>query len=266
MIRGIDHLVIACADPDAAAAQLESTAGIVSTGGGRHDAFGTWNRLAFLADGSYLELIGVIDRDLASRSPVGAAALRALDEHGGGLATWAALVGDVEAAVEALAEGGYGRPSHGTRRRDDGERVEWWTAFPDGPLTPERPFLIQHAMTGAEWGPAALEARARFVHPVGSRVGLRRLTLAVDHPAAVATGLRRALGVEGHAVADLAVLRLGPHELRLVPRRELAAPAAVTLSADLQTPVSVQVLNVVVGLERGEVRAVQNASPSPADR
>lgn len=266
MIRGIDHLVIACADPDDAAAQLESTAGILCTGGGRHEAFGTWNRLAFLADGSYLELIGVTDRELAGRSPVGAAALRALEEHGGGLATWAALVDDVEAAVGALADGGYGRPSHGTRRRNDGELVEWWTAFPDGPLAPERPFLIQHAMTGVEWGPAALEARARFAHPVGSRVGLRRLTLAVDHPEAIAAGLRRALGVEGEAVADLAVLRIGPHELRLVPRRELAAPAGVTLSADLETPISVQLLNVVIGLERGAVRAEQNASASPADR
>ena len=38
--------------------------GIAFTGGGRHEAWGTFNRLAFLGD-TYLELIGVFDRALA---------------------------------------------------------------------------------------------------------------------------------------------------------------------------------------------------------
>ena len=78
MIRGIDHLVIACADPDAAARELEEAIGIAATGGGRHVGRGTFNRIAWLADGSYLELIGVDDRDAAMQQPVGAAAVRAL--------------------------------------------------------------------------------------------------------------------------------------------------------------------------------------------
>ena len=61
MLLGIDHLVIAVRDPDAAAATIERDLGIAFTGGGRHDAWGTFNRLAFLGD-SYLELIGVFDR------------------------------------------------------------------------------------------------------------------------------------------------------------------------------------------------------------
>jgi hypothetical protein len=251
MIRGIDHLVIACDDPDAAARKLEAAAGIVCTGGGRHEAFGTRNSLAFLADGSYLELIGVTDRELAARSPVGAAALRMLDAHGGGLATWAALVDDVEAAVAVLNRAGaaYGRPTHGTRRRDDGELVEWWTAFPDALLTPTLPFLIQHAYTGAEWGAAALEERARFVHPVGSPVRLIGLTLAVDDPPAAAAGIARSLGVTTDSVADLAVIPLGPHELRLLPRREMAVPAALTVAADVGSPMSVEVLGLRIGIE-----------------
>ena len=70
MIRGIDHLVIACPDPDEAAATLESELGLAVTGGGRHPGAGSWNRIAWLADGSYLELIGIDDPELASRSPV----------------------------------------------------------------------------------------------------------------------------------------------------------------------------------------------------
>ena len=89
MIRGIDHLVIACVDPNAAAAELESSLGIACGGGGRHPGLGTWNRIAWLADGSYLELMGVDDREAALQGPVGAAAVAVLDASGGGLATYA---------------------------------------------------------------------------------------------------------------------------------------------------------------------------------
>jgi hypothetical protein len=252
MIRGIDHLVIACDDPDAAAGELAATLGIACTGGGRHEAFGTRNRLAFLADGSYLELIGVSDPDLARRSPVGAAALQALETNGGGLATWAVLVDDAATAVAELNAAGasYGPPIHGTRRRDDEELVEWWTAVPDTPLSPVAPFLIQHADTGAEWGPAAVEERARFVHPIGSPVRLLRVAIAVRDPQASAAVLGGALGVPVQAVTDLGVVQVGVHELRLVPRRDMAAPAAITLSADVETPTAAALLGLHVGVER----------------
>lgn len=254
MVRGIDHLVIACADPDAAASELEAAVGIACTGDGRHEAFGTQNRLAWLADGSYVELIGITDPELARRSPVGAAAMRMLEERGGGLATWAAVVDDLEAAVAFLIGAGaaYGAPMHGTRRRDDGELVEWWTAVPDEPLAPTVPFLIQHALTGAEWGPTAVEERARFVHPIGSPVRLSRLALAVDDPPAAAARLGRALGVVAQAVADLAVTQLGPHELRLLPRREMPVPAAITLSADVEIPAAAELFGLRIGVQRAE--------------
>ena len=50
MLTGIDHLVIACADPDAAAADLERTIGLAAGGGERHDALGTYNRIVWLGD------------------------------------------------------------------------------------------------------------------------------------------------------------------------------------------------------------------------
>ncbi|HSK94790.1 MAG TPA: VOC family protein [Candidatus Angelobacter sp.] len=251
MIRGIDHLVIACEDPDAAAEELASGLGIISTGGGRHEAFGTRNRIAWLADGSYLELIGIEDPERASTSPVGAAAIRAL-EGGGGLATWAALVDDVGAAAQELDAAGasWGLPAHGTRRRDDGELVEWWTAFPSRPLEPAVPFLIQHALTGAEWGSEAREERSHFMHALGSPVLLSRLDLAASDPPSSAASLHGLLGLDVWAVADLAVADIGPHVVRLVPRREMAVPAVVTLGADVDTPLTADLLGLRFDVER----------------
>lgn len=245
MLKGIDHLVIACVDPDAAAAELESSLGIACTAGGRHERFGTRNRIAWLADGSYLELIGVTDADAAAASPVGAAVLRVLQDQGGGLATYALLVDDLEGSVPDTF-----RPiAHGSRLRDDGELVEWWFAFPREPLSPTAPFLIQHAYNGREWGQAAMAERARFVHPIGSSVALSRLDLAVADPPALATSLPERFGLDVRAAADLAVATIGPHLVRLVPRREMAVPAVVTLAAGVEAPLVADLLGLRFDVE-----------------
>jgi hypothetical protein len=256
MIRGIDHLVIACADPDAAATELEDALGIAATGGGRHDSLGTRNRIAWLADGSYLELIGVENPDLARNHPVGAAALRTINEHGAGLATYALRVDDLESVVATLGAGGasYGAPQHGTRTRTDGEVVEWWNAFPSSQLgTTDPPFLIQHAYAGEEWGRLALENRARFAHPIGSPVVLSRLDLATAEPPSVAAVLHAQLALDFWAVADLAVAEIGRHVLRLRPRREMALPAVVTLGAEVDTPRTAELLGLRFDVERVEL-------------
>lgn len=252
MIRGIDHLVIACADPDAAAAELESELGLACTAGGRHAGRGTWNRIAFLADGSYLELIGVDDAELATQTPVGDAAVRWLAEHGDGLATYALRVDGLDANAAGLRAAGssIGPVTHGSRTRDDGELVEWWTAFPDVPLSPTAPpFLIEHAYTGAEWGHEALAERARFAHPLGSPVLLARLDIAASEPASVAADLHEAVELDFWAVADLAVADVGQHVLRVVPRREMPVPAVITLGADVDAPRTVNLLGIRFDVE-----------------
>ena len=255
MIRGIDHLVIACGDPDAAAAELESALGITCTGGGRHPGAGTWNRIAWLADGSYVELIGVADPDAARTSPVGAAALRTLDESGGGLATYALRVDDLAVTLAGLRAAGssFAAPMHGSRTRDDGEVVEWSTSMPEAPLSPTMPFLIQHVFAGAEWGPATLAERATFAHPIGSPVILARLDLAAAEPASLAADLHRELELDFWAVADLAVADAGPHVIRLLPRREMASPAVVTLGADVGTPRTAELLGIRFDVETAKL-------------
>lgn len=204
MLTRIDHLVIAVHDPDAAAAELERDLGLAFTGGGRHEHAGTFNRLAFLGD-SYIELIGVFDRALLMSSTsfaVGRASLALLEGHADagpareGLATWAVASGDIAADTARLQAGGspIADPVAGARSRPDGETVRWRTAFP--PLGPtEPPFLIEHEMTGAEWGDEARAARARFAHSVGGRLRLAGLELAVGDPAQTAARFERTVGL-----------------------------------------------------------------------
>jgi hypothetical protein len=238
MIRGIDHLVIAVADADRAADELEAATGLRCTGGGRHERFGTRNRLAFLADGSYVELIGIEDVGLAGHNPVGAATHRAL-ERGGGLATLALCDDDLATTVAARRAAGIelGPILDGHRVRDDGEVVAWRTAFGDDDLVPDGvPFLIEHRYAGVEWGPEAMAARAAYRHPIGSPVELTAVDVASDDPRAAGERLAATLGLDVHAVVDLAVAPIGPHVLRFRPAREMPIGATVTLRAAVDAP------------------------------
>jgi len=226
MLLGIDHLVIACADPDAAAAELEREVGLRAAGGGRHDALGTFNRLVWLGD-TYLELIGVFDRDLAERSWIGAPTVRAVDA-GGGLATWAVATEDIEGDVARLNAGGalLARPLAGERMRPDGRVVRWRLSVPRE-LGPERPpFLIEHDATAAEWSPGERALRADERQPMGAAVRLETLELAIsDAPGTIAALMRTVRigpfrpSLAGGGGRDAAV---GTQTLRLKPHRAMA--------------------------------------------
>ena len=227
MRLGIDHLVIAVPDPDAAAALLEAAIGLAVTGGGRHELAGTYNRLAFLGD-TYLELIGVFDRALVAApeaSPVGGAAMTLLDAGREGLATYALATDDVAEEVVRLRAAGssIGDAVPGSRRRPDGELVRWVTAFPV--LGPDRPpFLIEHEPAGAEWGSAAREARSAFRHPVGGAVRLEALTIPVPDVRAAADRYRDELGIDLDAAG---ATRVGGQAIALVQADEGGAGTPV---------------------------------------
>lgn len=223
MRLGIDHLVIACADPDAAVEALERDLGLVGGGGGRHEALGTFNRLVWLGD-TYLELIGVFDRTLADASWVGAPTARALDE-GGGLATWAVATDDIEADVATLRSRGadLGAPIAGERHRPDGAVVRWRLAAPPrlGPGLP--PFLIEHDPSAAEW--TAEDRAARADGPARLAV----LELAVDDVNRTSQSFVRALDLRfrpslaGRGTRDA---NIGAQTLRLAPRRDSSSSIA----------------------------------------
>jgi hypothetical protein len=232
MFRGIDHLVIAVADPDAAAAELEATVGLRASGGGRHETMGTYNRLAWLGD-AYVELIGVFDAALAETSWVGRPTLRAL-EQGGGLATYALASDDLAGDVERLRAAGsrLAGPFPGERIRADGRVVRWLLAAPPvlGPAEPA--FLIEHDGTAAEWSEAERAARAAEIHPLGGPVRLELLEIPVPavHPAIM--GQLRTLGLQfrpslaGRGSRDASI---GSQTLRLRPGDPAARPPTIRL-------------------------------------
>jgi catechol 2,3-dioxygenase-like lactoylglutathione lyase family enzyme len=53
----IDHLAVTCADLEEGVAWVEDALGVRLESGGRHERFGTWNRLLSLGPGCYLEVI-----------------------------------------------------------------------------------------------------------------------------------------------------------------------------------------------------------------
>jgi len=232
MLLGIDHLVVAVTDPDAAAAGLLDALGLAATGGGRHDS-GTFNRLVFLGD-AYLELIGVWDRGRAAAHPIGAAVLALLDAGREGLATFALATDGLRRQAAALHAAGspLSPPQAGSRVGADGSVTRWQAAFPPdlGPARP--PFLIEHELVGPEWGDEARRARAALVHPFGGTARLVGLELAVADPPALASEYESVVGVRvppgpGAAPGEREAL-VGVHRIRLVlpPPGPAEAPAA----------------------------------------
>jgi hypothetical protein len=97
----IDHVILAAADLDSAAARLEAQLGLVAAHGGRHDGLGTHNRIVPLGDG-YLEILAIADPDEAAASPLGRAVTARIAEAGDGLMGWAVAVDDVTPVAERL--------------------------------------------------------------------------------------------------------------------------------------------------------------------
>ena len=161
MLLGIDHLVIAVNDPDAAISELAASLGIpAGTSGGRHLAWGTRNRLLWLGD-TYIELCTVFDPSLAERSWLGRAVLRALAAPGPTAICWAISTDDLDLDRGGMNREGaaLGEALAGERRRPDGQIVRWRLALP-ADVALERPFLIEHDPTAAEWSPADRAARS----------------------------------------------------------------------------------------------------------
>jgi len=226
VILGIDHLVLAVDDPDATVARLETDFGLISAGGGRHETLGTFNRLIWLGD-TYLELIGVFDRNVAERSWLGEPVLAAL-AMGGGLATWAIAVDDLDAMLKWLPpDRQLVGPLDGERRRPDGRVVRWRLAHPTV-IGPTVPFLIEHDTTGAEWSQHERAGRAADEHPIGGRVRLATLELRTDAVPAAAGRLRSLLAtsVEPDGRGAVRVL-LGNHAIRFTAARAEGDPAAI---------------------------------------
>jgi hypothetical protein len=133
-----DHVIMAVADLDAAAARLYRDHGLASVPGGRHAGHGTENRIVPLGP-DYLELMAIADEPEAEHSPLAAwvrAHSRAGDRLAGlclrtdGLDTWAKRLGT--------------EPLTMSRLNHDGSMLSWRLAGFDRMLQqPPHPMFIE---------------------------------------------------------------------------------------------------------------------------
>jgi hypothetical protein len=151
----VDHVVMAVRDLDRSA-ESWAERGIATVPGGVHPRWGTANRIAPLGD-AYLELLAVVDDDVASGTVLGRAILRRSD---GGDRWFALCLDDHDIDATAARLGLSVEP--GGRTKPDGSEVRWRGAGIDDPRRPpELPFFI------AWETPEAHPGRTPIVHPAG---------------------------------------------------------------------------------------------------
>ena len=136
----LDHLSFA-AGPDGLASTAQRIGGLLGTefvDGGVHPRFGTRNMILPLADGTYLEVVEVLDHPASDKAPFGQA-VRARSALGGGWLGWVVAVDDIAAVEQRL-----GREAvNGNRHRPDGTELRWKQIGVNGLIAdPQLPFFI----------------------------------------------------------------------------------------------------------------------------
>jgi hypothetical protein len=96
----LDHVIIATTDLAHSVDQLARTSGLVAVEGGPHDGLGTYNYIVPLGRG-YLELVAIVDRDMAQRNDFGLLVNAALDGRAEAFAGWAVEVAESDLRVHA---------------------------------------------------------------------------------------------------------------------------------------------------------------------
>jgi catechol 2,3-dioxygenase-like lactoylglutathione lyase family enzyme len=152
----LDHVVYAVPDLDEAAVRFREKFGLDSTEGGRHERWGTANRIVALGD-QYLELVAAVDAPAAAETGFGMGVL----ERAAGIGGWftiAAVADDLEAVASRLGI----EVDSGSRTRPDGEAIRWRMAGLDDPRRePWMPFFLTWDVTNELY-----PGRARAGHGV----------------------------------------------------------------------------------------------------
>ncbi len=167
----LDHVLVAAADLDAVAAELERRTGLASLAGGRHPAWGTANRIVPLG-ATYLELIAVVEPEVAAATTVGRWAGRTGSGRPMG---WVLRTDDIEAIC-----GRFGLTAvAGSRRTPDGRTLRWRTAgIDEAAEEPSLPFFI-------EWGPGTTSPGAAAAGHAVADPRIERITLTSPDPARI---------------------------------------------------------------------------------
>jgi hypothetical protein len=194
----LDHVLLAVADLEAAAREIEARYGLTSVEGGRHPGWGTANRIVPLGQ-TYLELVAVIDEAEAAQSPFGS---WVADAH-------PALARPLGWAVRTHALDDVARRlglavSANSRATQSGQLLRWRVAgIEQAVAEPLVPIIV-------EWGPGTpLPGRSPTTHPAG-RVTITKLQLTGDE--------------------DRVAAWLGTHHLPIEVRPGTPALASITLT------------------------------------
>jgi hypothetical protein len=137
----LDHLSYA-AGPDgllATARRLGSLLGEPFVDGGIHPRFGTRNMVLPLSQGTYVEIVEVLDHPASDKAPFGQA-VRARSLLGGGWLGWVISVDDIRPLEERLGRAAV----DGNRFRPDGHELRWKQIGVKGLQSdPQLPFFVQ---------------------------------------------------------------------------------------------------------------------------
>ena len=114
-------------DLDEAAIRFRESFGLDSTEGGRHERWGTANRIVPLGD-QYLELVAAVDAPMAAETEFGRGVLERATA-GGGWFTIAAVADELHAVASRLGI----EVDSGSRTRPDGKTVRWRMAGLEDP-------------------------------------------------------------------------------------------------------------------------------------
>ncbi len=239
MLTQVDHVVVLVPRLDEAITSYQER-GFHVVVGGEHPG-GTHNALIGFSDGAYLEL-------LAFREPERPHSHRwyRFLAAGSGIIDFCLASDDLAGDVERLQRHGlsYQGPSQGSRRRLDGQLVEWHGATPADERTGALPFLIQDVTPRELRVPGGTEAR----HPLGV-VGLAAVTVAVSALETAVAEYRALLGARElergedlERQATTATFALGPHRIVLAQPTGPESPAARRIRLRGEGPFQVTLL------------------------
>jgi len=203
MLLGIDHIVIAVPDLEAATKNYEQL-GFTVVPGGRHPV-GTHNSLIAFADGSYIELISFY-RDNPDHRWWSAL------QKGGGLVDYCMQTDDLAGDTAKLRAAGVkiDDPVPWSRTRPDGYQLRWVLSLARNEHRGVAPFLIQDVTPREERIPR------EKIHKNGV-TGIGTVTVTADDLPSVRHWYRSVLDYDGTEIksADLRArgisFEIGPH-------------------------------------------------------
>jgi catechol 2,3-dioxygenase-like lactoylglutathione lyase family enzyme len=235
MIRGIDHIVIPVRALERAISDY-SDLGFTVVQGGRHSTLNTHNALIAFADGSYFELIALLES-----SSTGPWWFRALP-RGGGLTDFCAQSDNLEEDTAAFRRAGakFEPPFRMGRERPDGYRISWELAVNIGETSGLVPFFIRDITPRHERVPR------NHTHRNGA-TALQSLAIVVGAVDSIRRIYEIGLGQSGEPVerddlqADGVRFALGSYELQVITPRVNSGAAAERLRSRGPSPIEVRI-------------------------